>query len=779
MSATSSSSSSSSDEAAPSQSSSSSSSNSKSAPLKPIITPIDLGDAMCMELRAENCELLMAGIDYQQRFLYDMLPWQITLGKEYIDPMHNIIPADSDDEDDDVMDIDDDDIEDEKKTSKKKTSKKKKKKADPTLMDYQNTPAFKTAWARHDQKRRFYEQLFPVSILRKRKDMVRYAEDVIIHRAAAPTQGVDDDLAIPCRWERWDPNMGSLVWVEEQTSGARYYKCLPYDVHDTHHLTCDRYLPKEEKLLDIFDFVTYRHPGYKGKFEPDIIVDMTMIRPLGALIPGIEGMPTAALPSQSSAHASAPMTDIKDYVQSQQSSGAMARLPCAYRPIFMQEDAYAAALINVNDASFEAAHPTSDLIMKSARDLMPDSINEEIRLASDDMADAQIKRRYQLMSDAFLNFKRLLRAHQMEELEALGVMMPGSMPSKSTRVAMRYDRRLPSHSAIPWADGVASISRPAPVIHQDPLIMWEELAVQVARRMGCGITAADLMGRPLRSVKENNDTLPLPMAAVSALASTSGSTGAGTAADAERLVLMQEKRIEDFLPVIRGAQAHIAFFYQLTFAWLDLAQFTEILEDFDENMRGNLFELLTRRPSAGTTNTGSVRKRQREIAMAMGKGDLNVFDMRHALAKKLLSKEFTPISIKFDLGQRARKAEELMMPHDALDPAIMEAHQKSAAIVAAAGKDTLIDPKSVSQTLNTLLGVKTKPLSKGQAEGMIPDVPPPAPAGPGGAKPAGPAKPMPSLPPPTPAVIATAKRKRGDDSDDAEPPAKKPNTKKK
>ena len=109
----------------------------------------------------------------------------------------------------------------------------------------------------------------------------------------------------------------------------------------------------------------------------------------------------------------------------------------------------------------------------------------------------------------------------------------------------------------------------------------------------------------------------------------------------------------------------------------------------------------------------------------------------------------------------------------------MNKQEVIAAIVAAAGKDTLIDPKSVSQTLNTLLGVKTKPLSKGQAEGMIPDVPPPAPAGPGGAKPAGPAKPMPSLPPPTPAVIATAKRKRGDDSDDAEPPAKKPNTKKK
>jgi hypothetical protein len=63
---------------------------------------------------------------------------------------------------------------------------------------------------------------------------------------------------------------------------------------------------------------------------------------------------------------------------------------------------------------------------------------------------------------------------------------------------------------------------------------------------------------------------PLPMASVAALRSTTATTTGSAAAEAEARNLAQQKRIEDMLPAMRGAQHLLVFFYAHTYGVYDL-----------------------------------------------------------------------------------------------------------------------------------------------------------------------------------------------------------------
>lgn len=137
-------------------------------PLQPIVIPIDMNDAQLMEERARSCEPLNTAMALLQRSLYETLDYDILIGHDWTDPMAEVLPrtgADSDDE------------------AEEGEALAEEIEGSRTLM-YTNTDAFKRAWARFDYERRLLEQVFPIAIMRKRKNMVRYAMDVLAYRSS-------------------------------------------------------------------------------------------------------------------------------------------------------------------------------------------------------------------------------------------------------------------------------------------------------------------------------------------------------------------------------------------------------------------------------------------------------------------------------------------------------------------------------------------------------------------------------------------------------------------
>jgi hypothetical protein len=67
------------------------------------------------------------------------------------------------------------------------------------------------------------------------------------------------------------------------------------------------------------------------------------------------------------------------------------------------------------------------------------------------------------------------------------------MPSKPTRTAIRFDRALPGQRSNPLHDGVESVQQEKPQPLQDPVAMWNIYVGLVAKRIGHGLTASDLL----------------------------------------------------------------------------------------------------------------------------------------------------------------------------------------------------------------------------------------------------------------------------------------------
>jgi hypothetical protein len=132
------------------------------------------------------------------------------------------------------------------------------------------------------------------------------------------------------------------------------------------------------------------------------------------------------------------------------------------------------------------------------------------------------------------------------------------------------------------------------------------------------------------------------------------------------------------------------------------------------------------------------------MAEALGKRkEMTKDQMRHELAKRILAQEYTPISIRFDLGQRRRKSEALLRPHESLDPTVFAQRIEVMKLVGQQAKDNKIKNESLSRLNKELLGIRTTP---------APDVVAAPAAGAGGAPKSSPA--------PQPSQAATPKRPR-------------------